>query len=197
MASSRVEPLRLAALQFGTARHRSLCASFSIMTLALRGHTDQLLPRRELSPRVQVVEIQDRVEHQEVAALRLRPPERVIREHHDVPLSVRRIDHRRRAAPISTPPPGDPDTSSSGIRVPQHDARTRRRRDQVDGIPKLLVQSPTGGSQSSGLRLLRRLERRSALRQIGIVRGAAAGRRARSSPRPPRRRRRRPAGSSD
>src|ERR1022692_563712 len=42
------------------------------------------LPLRQLPPRVQVIVVQDRVEHQEVAALRLRAPEGVVGEQHHV-----------------------------------------------------------------------------------------------------------------
>ena len=47
----------------------------------------------QLPPRVQMVEIQDRVEHQEVAALRLAAPDRVVREQHHVAL----VERRRRS----------------------------------------------------------------------------------------------------
>src|ERR1051326_9470121 len=50
------------------------------------------LPRVELSSGVEVIEVQQRVEHQEVAAFGLAAPDRVVREDDDVPLLERDVD---------------------------------------------------------------------------------------------------------
>ena len=53
------------------------------------------LPSIQLSARIQVVVIQDRVQHQRVVALGFSPPDRIVREQHDVALVHRHVhDHR-------------------------------------------------------------------------------------------------------
>jgi len=65
------------------------------MITASRPSRRSALSSVQLPPRVQPIEVQQRVEHQEVAAFRLAAPDRVVRKRDDVPFVERHVDDRR------------------------------------------------------------------------------------------------------
>src|SRR5215467_15911554 len=96
-----------------------------------------ILLLRQLPPCIQLIEIENRVEDQEVAPLRLGSPEGVIREEQHVPLFVRDVDHRRVLGDFVTGFEQSRYQQFARIGVAQDYAGPRRRGDDIDSIAEL------------------------------------------------------------
>src|SRR5439155_21975708 len=88
----------------------------------------RLLSRIELPSRVQLIEIQQRVEHEEIAAFGLTAPDRVVRERYDVPFVERHVDDGGVLRDLVAVFDEAGDEQVFRIGVPQDDARPLRRR---------------------------------------------------------------------
>src|SRR5215471_17886604 len=86
----------------------------------------------------ETVKIQDRIEDEEVTALRLTAPHRITREQHDVPPIYGNVHHRRMLGYFVTAVEQTRDEKIAIIGVAQDHAWTKLRRNGVDSIAKLV-----------------------------------------------------------
>ena len=82
------------------------------------------LLRVELSPRIQIVKVQDRIEHERIRPDRLPAIDRIDREQHHVPLFHRRVHHRRPLRDIASAAQQTGNQQVVLRRAAQRDART-------------------------------------------------------------------------
>src|SRR5262245_13358263 len=121
-----------------------------------------------------MIEVQDRIEYQEITSLRFGAPERVVGKEHDVSFPERGIDHGCVLREFASLIQKTGHQKLVCIRVAQYDARALAGRDHVDRISKLFP-----GQRSCfpylGFRLFGYVYRRTALGHIGIIGCAASG----------------------
>src|SRR5712692_8105441 len=95
--------------------------------------------RVERPARVQVVVIQNGIENEEIAALGLATPDRIVRKQHDVALVDRYIDDRRMLSDLVTRFHEAGHEKLLRIGIPQHHARPGSWWNDVDAVAQLLV----------------------------------------------------------
>src|SRR5262245_19239250 len=93
----------------------------------------------KFSSGVQVVVVQDRVEDEEVASVRLAAPDRVVREEDDVALVDRNVDDHRPLRDLGAGVEQARDEQIAGVTITHDDPRTLAGRDDADAIPQLLL----------------------------------------------------------
>src|SRR5947209_3460175 len=91
-----------------------------------------------LSSGVQVIEIQDRVEDQEVAARSLAPPEGIWREEHDVPFIEWGVDHGGVLRDVVAPVEQSGNQQIARLTISQHYTRSLAGRNQTNQVATLL-----------------------------------------------------------
>src|ERR1019366_1797464 len=132
-ATSRGSDVPMYCAIFGLA----LCAPSG--SVAATASATSSLFRIELSPCVQVVEVQDRVEHQEVAPDGLAAVHGVVAEEHDVPLFHRHVHHHGTLRDVRT------DVEQAGheeiplVAEAQDYARALVGRNDVERVAQLIV----------------------------------------------------------
>src|SRR5262245_36507235 len=132
-----------------------------------------ILLLRHFPPCVQLIELENRVEDHEVAALRLGAPEGVDREEQNVPLFVWDVNHCGVLRDLVTGFEQPRDQQLARVGVAQDHAGARRRRYDIDAVAELF------GGQGGRLpdfrfRLFGQFRRRAILRHVRVVRRAAA-----------------------
>src|SRR5439155_14338433 len=95
--------------------------------------------RIQLPSSAELVEIQNRVVNQEVAAERLASPDWIVREEDDVSLVERRVDDGRMLRDLAAVLDETRHEQIARVGVAQNHARARRGRDDVDAVAQLLV----------------------------------------------------------
>src|SRR6185369_5834770 len=101
---------------------------FSDLLIVAVSSARSTLPTAFGASDAQVVVIQRRIEHEEKLALRLVPPHRVRRKHHDVPTANRHINNRRTVRKLIAAREHAADEQVLFIRrKTQHDARSQLR----------------------------------------------------------------------
>ena len=83
--------------------------------------------------------IEDRVQHQEVAAVRLAAPDRIVREKHDVSLLNWYVDDHRTLSDLRAAVEQTRHQQIARVAVAEHDARALCWRNDVDAIAKLFI----------------------------------------------------------
>src|SRR6267378_2617616 len=111
--------------------------------LLARRHWASVRLRRGRPTHAQIVPVQDRVEHEGEAPLRLPAPERTNREQHDVSLSDRRIEYRWAPSQLLSvdEQTGQPQRVSLLMKA-QHDPRPRSR--LLGGKARILILGNVG-----------------------------------------------------
>src|SRR5262245_61230203 len=128
---------------------------------------------RQFPPRIQLIEIENRIEDQGVTALRLGAPEGIDREEHDVTLFVWDVNHCGVLRDLVTGFEQPRDQQFARIGVTQDHAGPRRRRDDEEAVAELFG-GQGGRFPGFRFRLLGQFSRRAILRRVGVVRRAAA-----------------------
>src|SRR4051794_16453656 len=133
------------------------------------------LSRIQFPARIQMIEVQQRVEDQEIAALGLAAPDRVVREGDDVPLLEWYVDNGRVLRDLGAVFNQARHEQVAVVRVAENHARTRRRRNHVDAVAQLFL-GDRNRLPRVGARLARDVDAEAALRHVRIVLRAAARR---------------------
>src|SRR5512146_2361821 len=136
------------------------------------------LPGIQLPAGVQVIEVEQRVQHERVAPDGFATIDRVVAEEHDVSLVHRHVHHHRMLrntlATIQQP------RHEQIVRTAEaeHDARALIWGNDVERVAELLIRDGCGLPRfylGLGRRLVLRSERRASLHDVRIVRRAAPG----------------------
>src|SRR5204862_1137275 len=133
------------------------------------------LLRVHLPSRVELVEIQERVEDEEIAAFCLTAPDGVVRKRDHMTSFERHIDDCRVLRDLAAVLDQPRHEQVLRVRVAQDNARACGWRNHVDAVAELLI-GDGHGLPHVGARLHRHLDAGPALRRVLIVGGAAPGR---------------------
>src|SRR2546430_2924559 len=129
----------------------------------------------ELPARIQIIEVENRIEDQRITSRRLSSPERIQREQDDVTALERRIDYRRMLRNLVAAVEQSRNQEVARIAPTHYHSRPLHRRNQANQIAALLFIDGRGFPGLARGRRLGKFCRRPALDYIRIIDGASAG----------------------